>query len=384
MKYSLLFIGIFCFFACSSPQKYLEKGSYEKAFLQSLKKLKNGKIKKSDLQTLEESFSFLNSRDQKAIDALRERNQGTDWPDIFELALIISDRQREATPVVERLEKMGEAPLLSFYPVSPLLEESRKKSAIYYYARAQEHLPSARSGDRQAARKAHGLLDKSQEYLTDYRGTEALQEEMRALGTHHILLSPVLDSYDPELSDELFQTLLWNKKFPFREDWQMYHIQERDDQELHYQLNLSFPLLQSSGNQMYSDVCYNNVEIEQGFILQREWNTLDSSWVDVEVPNYITVSGTINTFDQLKEVVVEMEYELIDWHSKERIRRRPFREASQWQNIYSTWVGDERARVGSCEDFGGYWMDFPLEENMFIEAVDKMRWNFFDTLEDPF
>ncbi len=382
LGFSLL-LSLFLFLgACTSPQKWLERGDPERALDKSAKKLSRGKVKAEHLATFEQAFNQLSRIDQDFLDKIMAQRNPEDWPEIYDRSLLIEARQKRVQPVVDRLASKGVKAQVEFIEIESLREEAQEKAAIYAYARAQQYLPAARRGERPAAQNAHRWLVEAESYIPNFRDAKKVAREMWELGNTHVLLNPILDQWEEYLSNELFETLLWNQNFPFREGWQTYHLHPDAAQKIHYRLDVFFDRFESTGNELYLDECVNTVEVEDGYEEVLEWSPRDSAYIRVNRPIFVNVSANIQTREQYKAVSIEVHSQLYDLKDKRLLYRRLLQEEEEWQNLYSSWTGDERATNGGrCDYFAGGPLDYPDEEDLFDDAVSKLRWQFFQALK---
>ncbi len=379
----ILLCGLFLFGACTSPQQSLEQGDLERALEKSSKKLRRGKVKNRHLDVFEQAFNSLNQDDRHLLDSMVASGSAEDWSEIYAVSSLIEARQPAAQPIVDRLRDKGLAPKLHFIEIESLRAEAQQKAAIYAYARAQENLPMARRGDRRAAREAHRWLSEAESYLPNFRDARQIAQEMWILGNNHVLVNPIPDQWEEFLSTELFETLLWDQKFPFREGWQTYHLQPSTEQKIHYRLDVFFDRFQSTGNELYVDECVNTAQVEDGYEEVQEWSPQDSAFILVNRPTYINVSANIQTSEQYKAVSIELHCQLYDLENQRLLYRRELQDKADWQNLYSDWSGDERAiNGGRCDFFVGGPTDYPDEEDLFEDAVSYLRWPFFQSLQE--
>jgi len=373
--FKYLFILIIAI-GCASPQKLVEHAEYEKALKVSTRRLKKGKAKWKNLNAFEKSFRVLTEQDSLQVSALRAEGKPETWPVIYDKAVTISNRQRKVAPVLDRLDGSDFEPVVSLYPASALLDEAADKSALYYYAGALEFLETARKGNRQDAREAYALLERCRDYRVNFKDAPALQHEMYNLGTTHVLLRNSYGSYDPIFSLRLIAEVISGRKYPYRDDWQVFHIEEATVEKPHYFANLLFYDLDVSWERERSSCCSNSETIQTGTVEKKAWNAQDSVWVTVKEPVYETVSVQVRTTYQEKSASLSMHYSLVDAESSEEVYRTSFYGCERWSNVYSDVSGDRRALSLLCDDEGGCRRSFPYDEELLIDAACDIRYGF--------
>ncbi|PHN00622.1 hypothetical protein [Flavilitoribacter nigricans] len=378
MRLLLLSILIVFLAACANPAKLLEQGKYAKALEVSTWQLKNGRIKAAELAALESSFYLLTQRDSLEIARLRSSGRPEVWPDIYEIAGKIQQRQSKIQELQDQLSQSGYFPDLPFYPATALREEAAEKSALYFYARAQESIPAARNGDRKLARTAHEELTRSLSYIDDFRDAPDLLSEMRDLGTTHLLLLPGSSGYRGNVREPgLLNQLYWNHRFPERMDWLVVHNNPGTAPFIDFEMDFFFVDVFVGFDQERVSSCTNSVEVEDGFKLKKVWSEKDSAYIEIKEIIYKTVSATVETIEQSKEAGASLQLTVYDPHTNEVYSQNRLSGAADWYNVYSRTSGDDRAMTGSCTSAGGMWCSFPFDSSMLEDAVDELRWPFW-------
>jgi len=375
----LLFIILFV--GCSSPQKLVDNYEYKKALKVSTKRLKKGKAKWHNLNAFEQSFNALTEADSIHVQALRSEGRSDVWPEIYEKAVAISNRQSKVQPVLNKLYDTEMEPVVHLYPADELKEEAAEKSAVYYYTAAMEYLERARDGDRYAARDAYTSLDKCRYYLPNYKDAATLQEEMLALGATHILLFPIGESDDLPFEFDLLDKIIGNQQFPFRQDWQVFHLNaETIEGEPHYLAEIRLYGLYVSSNDSYVDRCRNTIEVVVGQKTEKVWNESDSTWLEQTVDIYEEVSVSVKTITQEKSASLNLSYSVVDVESSKEVHHKKFFGCENWENTFSRVIGDTRALFGACSDRGGYEERFPSDNMLLLEAAEDIRYRFYKQL----
>ena len=375
MRYSLPLLIILVLYACANPAKLLEQGKYNRALEVSSWQLKHGRIKAKELSALETAFYLVSQQDSQAVADLRNTNRPEVWPEIYQKAIIINNRQHKIRALQAELEQADYSPHLDFYPAKSLLVEAAEKSALYHYANAQQYIPSARGGDRHAARHAFDELGKSLNYIEGFKDVFSLQLEMKELGTTHLLLNFVDGPryYDPSLLDNL----LWGYVFPIEKDWIVIHKELADAPTIHFEMDVYFDQLYVSRNREDCSTCTNSVEVEDGFITKKVWSAKDSAYVEVKEQQYKTVSATVTTIVQSKEASASLQMTLYDATNGQQIDKYQLIGSEDWSNEYSSYTGDSRALTISCSGASGICSMFPADSSLLDDAIEDLRYEFW-------
>ncbi len=367
--------------ACINPQKLVKKAKYEKALKVSSRQLRKGKVRSHQLDAFEKSFAELNRQDSLKVSNMRATGQPSIWPSIYDKALQIDERQRKVLLIVNRLKDINIQPYLNFYPADDLLEEATDKSALYYYAYAQEFLGRARKGNRQDARQAFELIKKCRFYRSNFKDAPLLEEEMYELGTTNILIDQISAKGDTPLHSQLFSQLIGRQEFPYRRGWQVLHLNSETVEQADYRVEVYFYDLNVSHNNESSSDCCNSEEVEDGCKVTTLWNATDSVWVEVREVIYKTVSVQVTTYEQSKSANLKMHFSLIDTETNQELKSTFFQSKEHWSNTYSDVTGDDRALYSGCEDEGGSYRNFPSGGSLLKRAACDLRPYFYQVLQ---
>ena len=371
-------------YSCANPQKLLEKGKPDKALEISLRRLERGKPNDKAFENFRQSAQAVAARDRRLLNDWVASSTPELWPRIFELTQQIGQRQNRMAAVQEKLKNRGYGLQADTIPIRFLAEEAREKSAIYYYALAQEYVPTARSGNRPAARQAYGFLDSCYHYFPGFRQSLALQQEMRRLGTTHILLRPAKGPKRYFQEDEMMSRLLSGLNFPVQSGWQAIHLSPPEGQEIHLDLEIYFDLLYVSPDGQDVSTCCATAEVENGYTIRKEWSPQDSAYVEVKEIQYLQVSATVTTTAQYKDAGARLQLQLIDRASGQQSFQAQLYGEDSWSNEFTTYSGDYRALTGQCPSTGGSCWMFPSDWDMLTDAVDEVRWRLRRRLEKAF
>ena len=366
--------------SCVNTHKLIQEGNYQTAFDISLTKLKNNKIKSTDIDAFSISFAMLEQADKTRINELKSSGRTDIWPAVFEEANSIIYRQEKIKPILNRLSRAGIDPAIDLYDAYSLREEAREKSAIYFYAKSQQYLVGARNGDRQAARKAFYALKRSTEFIPDYKDTKVLMEEMYDLGTSHILMETHLHPSNERLDAEIYGVIFGNKQFPKRYDWQMVHLIEQAEQrEYHYKMDLFLDNYWVSGNDLSSSTCTNSIEVKVGEKTVKEWSEKDSCYIEVVEEIFETVTGSVTIYNQYKAGSLDLIVEISSLEEEKELRQEILQGSSDWSNDYSEESGDSRA-ADACDSVIGFCSMYPSRREMLRSAASSVRSGFYSVM----
>ena len=309
-----LLIGLFLN-ACVSPQKLVESGEYDRALLQSVKKLKGSKKKKAKyVAALEEAFEKATKRDMAQAEWLKQENRPENWEKINAIYRGIRERQERVRPLLPLVDQYGLKANFQFVKVDGLERESKEKAAAYLYAHAQELINEAKAGDKYAARKAHSELEKIDQYYSNYKDQRTLLRQARDLGMVNILYK--MENRAPVILPRGFKSEL--ERMSVRDlntKWRTFYLQPNKDIDFDYTVVMKISDIEISPSLVKEREYQETREIEDGFeyILDENGNVLkDSLGNDVKVVKYTKVNAWVLETFQNKFATLEGFLEFYD------------------------------------------------------------------------
>ena len=370
--------------SCNYTQNLLDKQKYDKALFITSEKLKRKKVNPKFIPIFEQSFSLVFKKKNNQITNLKQSGQSDAWPLIFKLAKTFRTEQRAYKQIVLDLKKKGFSVRLNYKDYEPIIEEAREKSAIYYYALAQEYLIQGRNGNRQSARRAYKYLKSCLIYNPDFRDAQILSDEMYEAGTTDILLKAKPELHHSKLADKFLNKIKFNNTFPKRYGWQRLYLGYEEYEGMDYVLDYYFSKLYVSGDCETRSTCSNSKEIEDGYVEKKVWSQKDSTYITVKEKVYKTIDVSVTEIEQSKSAEARLQLNLYDVATKELIKKETIRQCASWSNTYGSYSGDSRALNISCDDPGGFCQGFPSDNELLSEAVNNAIRAFKKRVKRPF
>lgn len=380
-KIIYLSLSFFILLSCNRPVKLLEKGKDEKALKSSLQRLKRGKVKPSLVDVFEQSFHNVTDKDAQIISELRNAGQPKLWLEIRKKAIDMDNRQIRVEKIARRIATKGYFPDLDFYPAKNLLEEATDNVALYYYAQALEFIPSARAGEKRAARKAYAQILNCRKYRPKFKDAPELEEEMLELGTTHILVQPVAGNLNVDLEDKLLDGFFYRNKFPKTYNWKVIHLEKPVENNIDFYAEFYFDNLRESGYYTDESSCSNSKTVQAGCKTEKVWSESDSAYVEVTVPVYEDVSVEVTTYEQNLDTSLELFCDLINTKSNQLEKTFSIYQSSSWDNEYSKVFGDSRALTLLCSDNGGCYRIPPHPIDLWITAATCTKRSFIKKIK---
>ncbi|MFN9680534.1 MAG: hypothetical protein ACK56V_02870, partial [Bacteroidota bacterium] len=95
-------------FSCTSIEKLVDSGQYDKAIYYATNKLSGAKVNKVEyVKGLETAFKKATEKDMTYIDKLKNEGNPESWETILSIYNIISDRQEQIRPLLPLTDENG-------------------------------------------------------------------------------------------------------------------------------------------------------------------------------------------------------------------------------------------------------------------------------------
>jgi len=185
------FFFLISFVSCTSIEKLVDTGQYDKAIYYATNKLSGAKVNKVEyVKGLETAFKKATEKDMAYIDKLKNEGNPETWETILSIYNTISDRQEQIRPLLPLTDENGKKANFLFVNTNDLEKEAKEQTINFLYNSAKDLLDEARnSKDRIPARKAYESLLKLKNYAARFLDVPQLEREARELGTTKILVN---------------------------------------------------------------------------------------------------------------------------------------------------------------------------------------------------
>ena len=184
-RYLLLFLIMFPFLlAAQSPEKFIEKGEYDKAIDYCVKRLEDGRGNKDKLYaSLKMAYEEANRLDLERVIELKSKGRPEIWFDVF---LAYSDLQKRYLSL-SRIEENLQQDQVNIIPVNFTedLEASKNNAAAYLYAHAVSLI---KKGTKEDAAQALIELTMITRLYNEYKDVEILLRQALGGSTELALL----------------------------------------------------------------------------------------------------------------------------------------------------------------------------------------------------
>ncbi len=386
MKKLLLLLTSFILIAsCSSVQKLVEKGKYDKAINLSLKKLRGKKNKKTKyVKSLERAFAKANAADLKQIGFLKKEKQGNYYAKIFDLTKRINSRQSKVEPLIPLVSETGYKARFKFVKVEDLMIESRKEAAAYHYKKALSYIKKAKKGYKGYARDAFYELKKIEKYFADYRDVNMLKITAKNLGVEKVLLQ-VKNRTRSNLPKEISQDLFKNNISKLNEQWLEYYDTKFEDVDFDYRIDFVIEDIAMSPDRELVKEREETKEIEDGF----EWEydedgniKKDSKGNKIKNIRYKIVRADVAEIVRTKSVFVEGKIKMKDLRNNHKFYSNPVKAEAVFESFGIDFRGNKKALSKETrKKMKNRLEPFPSDFDMLIIASEEIKEVVYDEIK---
>jgi len=197
-----LFIGTILT-ACVSSKKYYQRGQYDSAIRQAVKKLRKKPTKEKEILILEQAYTKANERDRGRIDFLKLEGSPDMWDEVYNRYSKMKERQSLVKSVIP-LEIMSTGRIVQFKIINYDEEiiNSKKNAAEYFYAHA---LTLLEKGDRENAKRAYFEFKRVRELYPNFKEVDDMLKKSKYMATLKVIAEPIpMHSQNFKLTNEFF------------------------------------------------------------------------------------------------------------------------------------------------------------------------------------
>jgi hypothetical protein len=180
-----VFFLLMTFISCTSVEKLVDSGQYDKAIYFSTNKLSGAKVNKAEfVKGLETAFKKATDRDMAFVEKLKNEGNPESWETILSVYATISNRQESIRPLLPLTDENGKKANFLFVNTNDLEKEAKEQTINFLYSSAKDFLQEARSTkDRIPARKAYDALLRLKNYSARFMDVPQLVVKRVCRGT---------------------------------------------------------------------------------------------------------------------------------------------------------------------------------------------------------
>ena len=174
--------------ACTSSEVLYRTNWKDQYFEQLVRRHETGMIGKNDTKKLQITEKELYDRDMMFLARLQKQSGPSKWPKSFFIGNKLKKRKNDLLKLQSR-ELLAESyQMIAYADIESMIDESRQKSATYYYNKAQSMLQNMEEDDRFTYRKIHQTLDTVTIFESDFKSTDSLLSVLESKGKTMIRL----------------------------------------------------------------------------------------------------------------------------------------------------------------------------------------------------
>lgn len=372
------FFFLISFLSCTSIEKLVETGQYDKAIYYATNKLSGAKVNKVEyVKGLETAFKKATDKDMAFIEKLKNEGNPESWETILTIYGTISNRQEQIRPLLPLTDENGKKANFLFVNTNDLEKEAKEQTIQFLYNTAKELLEEAKNTkDRIPARKAYDALLRLKNYASRFLDVPQLEREARELGTTKILVN--IQNYSQAvlpagLEDEIL-------RLGFRDldkEWQKFDAYPEKNREYDLGITLILSNVQVSPGAVSEKSYSEKKEIPDGFqyLLDEKGNVKkDTAGNDIKLPKNKIIEAQIVEVFQTKSAALSGRLEVIDLYTKGVKESRDINTVAVFENRAASFKGDERALTEDTKKrLGNRPAIFPTDAALLLEASRKLR-----------
>ena len=368
-----LLITVLLASACGSSKKSLERGDYDSAIMQAVKKLRKDPGDDKQIAILERSYKIVNEEDNERIRFLKMEGKQENWDEIYLINKNMADRQtlvRSVTP----LHKNGRTIDFPFVDYLPEMVAAKRKSADFYYAHGNELM---KSGLKDSYRQAFYEFVRAKEYVGDYEGIDNKIQEAKYLGMSRVMVTfqnKSLSQYPREFEEGILALDLPR----LNNEWVEYHTENLDGKtEYDYFVNILIRNIAVSPDQTLQRDSVIKRDVEDGFNYQLDnrGNVMkDSLGNDIKTKKYKTLQCALIETVQTKICRIEGDVELLQLNPSKAIRKEPIGAETGFEHVSARALGDTGAlNATQLAKTRVKPLPFPSDAEMIIRCTDILK-----------
>ena len=387
VKYVLATLILISMTSCANPEKLVESGNYDAAIDYCVRKLA-GKKKKTELvQALEIAFEKANQQNMREIKQIQARDRKEEFYKIIDLANRIENRQRKVEPLLPLYDENGYKSNFEFVKTDILIEDSKKKSAEYWYAEGKKLLAKARaSRSKLDARDAYKAFENVEKYLRNYKETRIYREEALSMSIVHYLVRINNESnviMPTQMRDQLLDINLSDLNSLFR----IYHKEAIQGMEYDGEVVLSIDEVIFSPESVNTREFEEEKEIKDGwkYVLDENGNVAkDSLGNDIKEDNFVIIKAMLLDSKQFKSAAVAARADFYNLRSRQKMKTVTVGTESNFVHISTRLLaGDRRALQAKTKRRLGIGpVPFPSNEQLLMNAAPDIRRNLIHAIRN--
>ena len=354
--------------SCTSSEKLLQRGEYDRAIVRSSEKLQKKPGNSKELEVLKEAYYLANTFDNERIEFLKLEGREDNWIEIYHIYEQLNRRQT----IVRRLPGQIREEF-DFINYNEKIVEAKSEAANISYERGLEYLAR---GDRHSARQAYGEFQRVRNLYPGFREVDSKLNESVYLGTNHVLFE--IENNSDKILPQGFESEMRRIALAdLNTGWLNFDTYENNDQSYDYYVVLNIKGISTSPEQVEVNRFRETREVEDGTKVKRDENgniVQDSDGNNVEIPNMITVSAQVVESVQRKTAFVSGSIDFYDLRTDQLTKTETLAVESVFAHHSAVYFGDRRALSEETDaKIGLRPVSFPPDELLLLDSVDLLK-----------
>jgi len=367
-KAAVLILFSLLIVSCTSSQKMLDRGQYDRAIERSAEKLQKKPGNSKELAVLKEAFELANMFDRERIEFLELEGLEESWIEIFELYEQLNNRQNRIRRLPTRVRNQ-----FTYTNYDQAIIDSKSAAAEVSYRRGIEFM---NRGDKAGYRLAWEEFNRTANLMPGYEDVDRKILETRQYGLNNALF--IAENNSGVMVPGYFQTEL--SKITLRDlntRWLNFDTYENDHTQYDYLLVLNIGEISFSPESVERRIIRDSKEIQDGTRFEYDANgnvKKDSLGNDIRVPNFKTVSAEVSEVLQQKSTFLGGSLDIYELETDQLIRTENLSVEWVFENRYATYRGDRRAlSEQNAAIVGGRELPFPSNEQMVLDSAELLK-----------
>lgn len=357
-------------FSCATPKKYMEKGMYDMAVKQAVKKIRKKPNHAKSIYALEKSYPIANGQDNEKIKFLKLEGKPDSWDDIYLLYERLKQRQNLVKTVIP-INFEGRMITFPMIDYDNEIVQSKQNAAEYFYANAQKLI---QNGNKEDCRKAFYELQKVKSFFTNYKDVDNLILKARELGTSWAHVTYGNQSF-LKMPDEYLKTLVPLDLPRFNSEWVQYTDKNISNPD--YKVIVSLTIIDVSPEKIMENATIDTKQVQDGwdYFLDSKGNVMkDSLGNDIKKPKYKILSCKVITTKQTKAAHVEGKIEYINSYNNQVLKTIPVAADNYFNHTWAMIQGDIEALKEEHKKYlNSKPLPFPADFDMINQASNTLR-----------
>ncbi len=331
-KLFLFLTAILFIAACSSGKRNLEKGNYDEAVMQAIKRLRQSPENTKARRILSQSYHFSKKSHQSRLDILATMPSSVErWEETVTHYETLNNIYNEIEFCMACKSMLPNVP----YYASEL-EQAKQQAAGANYALAAAYMDRK---NRQMYKQAYNYYKRSLVYVARYRDAELMAAQAKDLATLKVVIDHIPShSRNLALSHEFFENQVMAYLYNFRENEfvAFYSPEESEKFQIRYPDHIVY--------MAFDDFSVGNMQLnDKEYIVKKDSVPFEVMVQGKPVTAYQTVTAKVHRLNKLVHSGGLLNFEIRDPNTRSVLSNQKFAGTFDWACEWGYFNGDERA-----------------------------------------